>query len=534
MKISLAQPKQDSILPLNVKLDLFSNPTKADRLTGIVRGIEKESLRVEVSGHLANTPHPKTLGSALTHPNITTDFSESLLEFITAPSSSIDTVMSQLEEIHRVTYQNIGDELLWVNSMPCQLGSDSSIPIGEYGSSNVGKMKNIYRRGLGNRYGRLMQTIAGIHYNFSVPDSLWEDLQASAGNQQSLQDFKSDGYFSLIRNFRRYSWLLLYLLGAAPAICRSFVGDNDHCLAPFGSDTHSLYQPHATSLRMGDLGYQSDAQSSLVVCYNDLPQYTTTLNKALSQSYPPYDAIGLKDSEGKYQQLSTNLLQIENEFYSTIRPKRTAASGETPAHALIERGVEYIEVRCVDLNPLLPCGIDEETICFLDTFLLFCLLQDSPPTDTEEYACIPENIDRTVYSGRDPKLTLLRGKEEVPLREWGQTLLDDMRPVAILLDSANQTDSYTQALDVMVVRIHDDSSTPAAKLLAEMRENDETYYAMAMRKACEHRDYFQANPPNVDTMHKYKDLAEKSLQKQADIEAHDRLSFDDFLADYYR
>ena len=534
MKISLAQPKQDSILSLNVKLDLFSNPTKADRLTGIARGIEKESLRVEVSGHLANTPHPKTLGSALTHPNITTDFSESLLEFITAPSSSIDTVMSQLEEIHRVTYQNIGDELLWVNSMPCQLGSDSSIPLGEYGSSNVGKMKNIYRRGLGNRYGRLMQTIAGIHYNFSVPDSLWEDLQASAGNQQSLQDFKSDGYFSLIRNFRRYSWLLLYLLGAAPAICRSFVGDGDHRLAPFGSDTHSLYQPHATSLRMGDLGYQSDAQSSLVVCYNDLPQYTTTLNKALSQSYPPYDAIGLKDSEGKYQQLSTNLLQIENEFYSTIRPKRTAASGETPAHALIERGVEYIEVRCVDLNPLLPCGIDEKTICFLDTFLLFCLLQDSPPTDTEEYACIPENIDRTVYSGRDPKLTLLRGKEEVLLREWGQTLLDDMRPVAILLDNANQTDSYTQALDVMVVRIHDDSSTPAAKLLAEMRENDETYYAMAMRKACEHRDYFQANPPNVDTMHKYKDLAEKSLQKQADIEAHDRLSFDDFLADYYR
>lgn len=534
LKISLAQPKRDSILSLDAKLNILSNPAKADRLTGIARGIEKESLRVEANGMLAQTPHPASLGAALTHPNITTDFSEALLEFITAPSSSIDTVMNQLEEIHRVTYQNIGDELLWVNSMPCQLGSDASIPIGQYGSSNVGKMKSAYRRGLGNRYGRLMQTIAGIHYNFSVPDSLWEDLQISAGNQQSLQDFKSDGYLGLIRNFRRYSWLLLYLLGAAPAICRSFVGDHDHRLTSVGSDTHSLYQPYATSLRMGDLGYQSDAQSSLAVCYNDLPQYTETLKKALSQAYPAYDTIGLKDSAGEYQQLSTNLLQIENEFYSTIRPKRTAASGETPVHALIERGVEYIEVRCVDLNPLLPCGIDEETICFLDTFLLFCLLQDSPPTDAEEYVCIPKNIDRTVYSGRDPALSLLRGKEEVPLREWGRTLLDEMRPVASLLDSANQTVTYTHVLDVMLDRIHDDSSTPAAKLLTEMRENDETYYGMAMRKACEHRDYFQANPPSVETMHKYKELAEKSLQKQADIEAHDSLSFDDFLADYYR
>ena len=533
-KISLAQPNRGSILSLDVKLDLFSNPAKADRLTGIARGIEKESLRVEASGHLANTPHPAALGAALTHPNITTDFSEALLEFITAPSSSIDTVMTQLEEIHRVTYQHIGDELLWVNSMPCQLGSDASIPIGQYGSSNVGKMKNIYRRGLGNRYGRLTQTIAGIHYNFSVPDSLWEDLQASANNQQSLQDFKSDGYFGLIRNFRRYSWLLLYLLGAAPAICRSFVGDSDHRLTAVGDDTHSLHQPHATSLRMGDLGYQSDAQSSLVVCYNDVPQYTDTLKEALSQAYPAYDEIGLKDSNGDYQQLTTNLLQIENEFYSTIRPKRTAASGETPVHALIERGVEYIEVRCVDLNPLLPCGIDEQTICFLDTFLLFCLLQDSPATDAKEYASIPENIDRTVYSGRDPALTLLRGKEEVPLRGWGQTLLEEMLPVAAVLDKANHTESYTQALAAMLERIHDDSSTPAATILAEMRSNNETYYAMAMRKACEHRDYFHANPPDASTMNKYQDLATQSLQKQADIEAHDSLSFDEFLADYYR
>jgi len=380
----------------------------------------------------------------------------------------------------------------------------------------------------------LMQTIAGIHYNFSVPDTLWEDLHSLTGNDQSLQDFKSDGYFSLIRNFRRYSWLLLYLLGAAPAVCKSFVRDREHRLVPFGQDNHSLHQPFATSLRMGDLGYQSDAQSSLVVCYNDLTQYTNTLSEAISLGYPPYDEIGLKEANGDYKQLNTHLIQIENEFYSSIRPKRTAASGETPVHALKERGVEYIEVRCLDLNPLLPCGIDEETICFLDTFLLFCLFQDSPKTNASEYAQIPENINRTVYAGRDPNLTLLQGDSEIPLREWGKSLLDQIRPVAELLDTANQTDLYSKAFGAMDTRLADDSSTPAATVLREMKSNNETYYAMAMRKACEHRAYFQASPPDDAAMKNYQTVATKSLEEQAAIEASDTLSFEEFLSTYYQ
>ena len=307
-------------MSLESRLTLLTDADKS-LLSNIVRGIEKESLRVEPNGQLAVTPHPSALGSALTHPSITTDYSEALLEFITAPSASIDQVISELEEIHRYTYENIDDELLWVNSMPCQLGEDSSIPVGEYGTSNTGRMKTVYRLGLGQRYGRLMQTIAGIHYNFSVPDSLWRELQADEGNQQSLQDYKTDGYFALIRNFRRYFWLLLYLFGAAPAVCKSFVRNREHDLVPVGNDSHSLHKPFATSLRMGNLGYQSDAQSSLIVCYNDIAQYTRTLKGALETPYKPYEHLGLKDSQGNYQQLTTNLLQIENEFYSPIRPK---------------------------------------------------------------------------------------------------------------------------------------------------------------------------------------------------------------------
>ena len=520
-------------MSLKSRLALLADEKKASLLSNIVRGIEKESLRVEASGHLAKTPHPEALGSALTHPSITTDYSEALLEFITAPSASIDQVLNELEEIHRYTYDNIGDELLWVNSMPCQLGEDSSIPVGEYGTSNIGRMKTVYRLGLGQRYGRLMQTIAGIHYNFSIPDELWQELQANENNQQSLQDYKTEGYFALIRNFRRYFWLLLYLLGAAPAVCKSFVRNREHDLQPVGNDSHSLHKPFATSLRMGNLGYQSDAQSSLIVCYNDIDQYTRTLKGALETPYKPYENLGLKDSQGNYQQLTTNLLQIENEFYSPIRPKRTAASDETPLEALQNNGVEYIEVRCVDLNPLAACGIDRESIRFLDTFLLFCLLIESPKTNNNEYQQITENQRRTVADGRNPDLELVDSGKQRRLVDWGSDLIAQMQPVAALLDKAHNGDDYQATLARMAERLQDNSLTPAAALLNEMQAHNETYYRMAMRKAVEHREYFRSQKLAPQVIAKYRQLAEQSQLEQQKIEASESISFDDFLAAYY-
>ena len=495
-------------------------------------------MRVDPQGYLATTPHPKTLGSALTHPSITTDYSEALLEFITAPSSSIEQVLNELDEIHRFAYRQMDEDLLWVSSMPCQLRGDDQIPVGHYGTSNIGRMKKIYRIGLGHRYGRAMQTIAGIHYNFSVPDDLWRILQTDSQNTQSLQEFKSEGYLSLIRNFRRYSWLLLYLLGAAPAVCKSFVANRQHCLVPVGSDTHSLYKPYATSLRMGDLGYQSKAQSSLVISYNNLQQYITTLRGALEKPYAAYDKIGLKDEHGNHRQLNTHLLQIENEFYSTIRPKRTAVSGETPLQALGKRGVEYVEVRCIDVNPLIPCGIDAETIRFLDTFLLFCLFSHSPQTSDHEHVHIPENLRRTVYKGRDPDLMLLRNEGECALRDWGSELLSKMQPVAEKLDMAHRNkgsnNGYLNALSKMQTAIKDQRTTPSATLLAEMQQNDETYFSMSMRKAQEQRRDFLARDLDHDTEMKYLDLAKQSHEQQADIEDNEKLSFDEFLANYWQ
>jgi glutamate--cysteine ligase len=521
-------------LSLQDHLALLDNPQFSNLLKGIVRGIEKESLRVTPSGHIASTPHPQNLGSALTHPSITTDYSEALLEFITAPSCSIEAVLKELEDLHRFTYRQIGDELLWVSSMPCQLGADDQIPIAQYGSSNIGQMKEIYRKGLGHRYGRAMQTIAGIHYNFSLPDELWVALKEKQQSHLSLQDFKSEGYFKLIRNFRRYAWLLLYLLGSAPAVCRSFVASRDHHLSPVGNDSHSLYQPNATSLRMGDLGYQSKAQSNLDISYNSLEQYIKTLRAALAEPYQQYADIGLKNEQGEYNQLNTHVLQIENEFYSPIRPKRTAAANETPLQALERHGVEYIEVRCLDVNPLLTCGIDAQTIRFLDTFLLFCLFSNSPDINDQDSQRLSENMLRTVYSGRDPELKLWQQQTEKPLRQWAEELLATMVPIAQKLDYANQCEAeHSQALYAMQGKVKCANFTPSAKMLEEMQNNNETYFRMAMRKAKEQRTEFTQGKIEAELEKTYSELAKTSHNKQAQIENTDTQSFDRYLADYW-
>ena len=368
-------------------------------LHGIRRGIEKESLRVRPDGTLAATPHPAGLGSALSHPHITTDFSEAQLELITGVHAGVESCLEELTAIHQAVYRQIGEELLWCASMPCALPADDAIPIGRYGTSNVGQAKTVYRTGLAYRYGRRMQTISGIHYNFSLPGR------------------SNDEYFALIRNFRRHSWLLLYLFGASPAVCSSFVEGREHDLEVLGPGT--LGRPWATSLRMGRLGYQSDAQASLAVSYNSLESYAASLQDALTRPWPLYEAIGIRDPDGEYSQLATSLLQIENEFYGTIRPKRVIRTGERPLHALRERGVEYVEVRLMDLDPFEPVGINAATMRFLDVFLLHCLLADSPPDTPEEIVCMSLIQEFVAQRGREPGLKLGCGSGVRAMKEWG-------------------------------------------------------------------------------------------------------------------
>ncbi|MFZ3185316.1 MAG: glutamate--cysteine ligase, partial [Pseudomonas sp.] len=211
----------NSLLPR--RLGLLAEPANLPLLNQCLHGIERECLRVDGAGQLALTPHPPALGSALTHAQITTDYSESLLEFITPAEPDAAQTLADLEQIHRAAYSQLGDELLWSPSMPCPLPSEEQIPIARYGSSNIGKLKYVYRQGLALRYGKSMQCIAGIHYNFSLPEAIWPLLQSLDGDQQSARDYQSARYIGLIRNFRRYSWLLMYLFGASPALDAGFL-----------------------------------------------------------------------------------------------------------------------------------------------------------------------------------------------------------------------------------------------------------------------------------------------------------------------
>lgn len=484
----------------------------AARLTGMRRGVEKESLRATAQASLALTPHPACLGSALTHPAVTTDFSESQLELITGVHASADDCVRELTELHQGVYRCLGPELMWVSSMPCALPTDETIPLGRYGSSNIGRAKSVYRMGLGHRYGRRMQTISGIHYNWSLP---------GLGN---------DDYFALIRNFRRHSFLLLTLFGASPALCSSFVQGREHELQPLGS---SLHMPYGTSLRMGRLGYQSDAQSSLAVSYNGLEGYAASLQEALTRPYPAYEAIGVRNLGGEYNQLSTTLLQIENEFYGTIRPKRTIRSGERPLHALRERGVEYVEVRCMDLDPFEPVGISASTMRFLDLFLLHCWLSDSPPDSPQEIAALARNQQRTAAAGREPGLMLERQGGEQSLRDWGLELLAQIQPIAARVDALLGGSAYTQALTLARQRWDDPAQLPSARVLQAMREkHDNSHLAFVLAQSQQARDTVLAQPLPEGLMARFAQAAADSVDAQKRIEAADRLDFEAFRQDY--
>lgn len=519
---------------LHQRLTQLASPSSLPLLRQLRRGIEKESLRIDGAGQLAQTPHAAVLGSALTHPSITTDYSEALLEFITPVRTDIEGVLGELDAIHRFVYAMLPDENLWTASMPCALGTEADIPVAQYGSSNIGRMKTIYRIGLGYRYGRKMQTIAGIHYNFSLPDALWPQLFDTAPGPV-LQARITEAYFGLIRNFRRYAWLLIYLFGASPALCKSFLDgpfakNQPHRLQAF--DDYTLYRPYGTSLRMGDLGYQSNAQAKLNICYNRLDSYIQTLKGGILETYPDYQRIGVQ-VDGEYRQLSAGLLQIENEFYSPIRPKRVARRGETALTALAHRGVEYIEVRCLDINPFLPLGVDAETLRFIDAFLLFCLLDDSPCCDENGRRELLGNNKVVVDAGREPGAMLQRNGTPIALREWAGTLLDGIESTAVLLDRAHGQSSHVESVARQRAKVADAELTPSARVVRELRDQRLPYAQLALQHSQQHALHFRSRPLAPPALAEFIAKAERSLQAQIDIEVGDQQPFATYLQRYF-
>ncbi|GAA0626074.1 glutamate--cysteine ligase [Halomonas beimenensis] len=497
------------------------------------RGIEKEGLRVDGAGRIAQTPHPRALGSKLTHPHITTDYSEALLEYITPVYSRPEDALDFLADLHRFSYRHLGEELIWPASMPARLEGNDSVPIADYGASNVGMMKHVYRKGLDVRYGRIMQAIAGVHYNVSLPDDLFALLRELDGEGgTAMQDYRSARYFGLIRNFRRHSWLLLYLFGASPAVDRSFLPDGrvPEGLRPHGRET--LVSPYATSLRMSDLGYQNKVQSQLKICFNSLSNYVNTLRHAISTPWPDYQAKGVRRDDD-WRQLNANILQIENEYYSDIRPKRVARHDETPSQALEARGVEYIEVRCLDLDPFDPLGIDATQSRFLDTFLMWCLLTESPWISDEECAHLDDNRRLVVARGRDPELRLDHLGRKRALADWGGEIFAGLGEVADLLDRLEDGAPHRQALEALAPRLEDASLTPSGRLLARLEENGEDFIETVLGLAREQAARLREEPIGRAREALFDQLVETSHQQQGDIEVADVEPFADFLAHYF-
>ena len=491
-------------------------------------GIEKEGLRVNNAGRIAQTDHPRTLGSALTHGSITTDYSEALLEFITPVFDEPEQAIAFMQRLHSFNAHALDapDECLWPGSMPCQLAGEDDIRIGEYGSSNTGKLKHIYRVGLANRYGKIMQCIAGMHYNFSPQEGFWQAYQAHMGDTGCPKDFHSRHYFGLIRNFRRHSWLLLYLFGASPALDASFVAGRDVGLESDGDG--SLIGPYATSLRMSDLGYSNKVQSVLNVCFNDLDNYAKSLEHAISTPLEQYEKIGVK-VDGEYRQLNANLLQIENEYYSDIRPKRVARSGQKPVHALFEGGVEYVEVRNLDLNPLLPLGMDAEQAHFVNLFLVWCLLKDSPNISDDECVWISQNQAKVVREGRKPGLELAHQSGMISVPAWGTEVLAEMAQLADLMPNPH---ACKLALATMQERLNDASKTPSAQVLAAMEAHGLSYQQLIMQLAQEHQQVHMDTPIGGEMLLQMQAHAQQSLLDQEQLEAAQTEEFDDFLAAY--
>jgi glutamate--cysteine ligase len=514
---------------LTRRLALLSTAAHRPLLGRGLRGIERETLRVDVHGNLATTPHPRALGSALTHPLITTDYSESLLEFITPAEHDIETALHQLDAIHRFVYSVLDHELLWSQSMPCRLPDEEHVPIAWYGTSHIGLLKHVYRRGLALRYGKAMQCIAGIHYNFSLAEDVWRVLQTTEQASGSATDFQSESYIALIRNFHRYSWLLMYLFGASPALSAGFLRGHPHELEVLSGDT--LYLPYATSLRMSDLGYQNNAQARLVPPYNTLRDYMTSLARAVRQPYPPYERIGTR-RDGEWVQINSNVLQIENEYYATIRPKRVIRSGERPLEALCTRGVQYVEVRCLDVDPFHPLGISLEASRVLDAFLLFCALDRSRLTDEVEGRENTENFARTVKEGRRPGLMLQRGGVAIELRVWGLELLDRIDVVAALLDAQRDDDVHASALRAQRAKLQSPELTPSAQALAALRAQGGSFLDFGLHQSMAHAADFRARPPSAEELKYFTSLAERSLMEQQEMERTQSGDFDRFITDY--
>lgn len=533
---------------------LISN-SEPSSFSGRRVGLEKETLRIDANGVIAQSDHPAKLGAALCNSAITTDFSEALLEMVTPPCESASSAMDYLQGLHQFILPRLADqEGLWNTSMPCVLQGDSSIRVGEYGSSHNGRMKRVYRLGLGLRYGKRMQAIAGIHFNFSLPEDawpLWTTLHAEGHGQtqkqtndnagasktdlspDALQAMRTKGYFHMTRNLMRVGWIVPYLFGASPAICQTFLPSGTNTdLSTFNQ--HTRYAPKGTSLRMGEIGYRykEDAPIDLGVRHDDFEHYLDDIIGHVTTSHPPYLENGVKDALGEFQQLNANKLQIENEYYSSVRPKQIPEKGEMPILALQRRGIRYLELRSVDVNVFDPVGMHLEQVAMLEMLMMFSWLADCAPLGSVELEANKANIKKVAHYGREPSLMLQSGTQSVALQQWGLEIMHSLKPLSEWLDAGSGGDLYQRSLASQIAKLHDPSLTPSARVIAELEEHG-SFFDLVMHYSQQHQEALMQMPANDQLQKTLDDAVLASIESQQAMDANSVGSFEDYLSDYF-
>lgn len=495
----------------------------------LFHGVEKENVRVDKTGHIARTPHPKAFGPALTNPWITLDFAETLIEFVTPPCSDFDLSFDQLRQVNQYVSQKIGREMLWPNSMPCAIKDPNHIDLANFGRSNKAWMKHIYRRGLCYRYGRIMQMIAGIHYNMSFPHSFWESWQAKRADKQPLPQFIDQQYFKIIRNFFRYSWVLPYLFGASPVCANSSVIQAVDYIKPF--DNASMVGPYATCLRLSDLGYQNKGQDLLNINYDNIERYAHSIRSATERTYPEFEAIGIKDEQGLYKQLNVALLQIENEYYIPIRPKQPIQSGERPTRALLNRGVDYLEIRLLDLDPFQPYGMHPTTGRFMDLFLMYCLLRPDAALKRDEFKRQRQNLKRVATHGRDPYLKINSDSGQRYFKDMAEAMLVAMQPLAVALDRYQQDNVYQNAWQHQYQKLHNPELIPSQQIVDQMEFKRQGFTEFNLNLAQQHKKFLNQTTPNLTPF--FNNIKQNAWRQFQRIESQPQQSFEECLRQYF-
>lgn len=517
-------------LPYSEWLSLLAEPAQSALLEHYQAGLEREALRVDRSGVLAATRHPAAWGSPLTHPEITTDFAEAQMELITPPFGEIEGLLDYQTRLHAFAAQTLpADEQIWFQSMPPAL-NDEQIQIAQFGSSHQGKIKSIYRRGLAHRYGKQMQVISGIHFNYSFQMDFWQFIYDQVQTRSSLPIFISENYLGLMRNYLRQCWLLAYLFGAAPLADPAFAARE---MPEVLRDSRALYGPMATSLRMSRLGYVNSNRCTYSINYNSLTEYLAGLYKAINTECPSFQRFGTVQN-GEYLQLNTHILQIENEHYALIRPKQPPLPGERPFSALRSRGIGYVEVRALDVNPFDVLGVSADQLHFVRLFLLYCLLDPNPPIGAAELELVNENQHWVAIQGRQSGMRLLRPEGSVSLQDWGYAIFEGLEPLAQSLDKHRDTPLYGPLLARERAKLDNPALTPSAQVLDTYQASGLSFTDWMAARSQAHMSDLKALELSDADQAAFQAVVQDSLKKQAEIEAADSGSFEDYLAAYLR